>query len=98
MSALSDQLVEYEDFVELTKPFIAEAREDRETIKRLEAKIDRLYAIIFDLQSAAGSCVALMQFDVDEGRVPLTEVRRDVIAAARSRSDFQSTFAEVKTP
>jgi hypothetical protein len=53
-----------------------------------EREIEGLYVRILNLKAALGACAALMQFDVDEGRTPLTDTRRDVLAKARELSEY----------
>jgi hypothetical protein len=74
-----------DDVLEIVKPhndrIVAEAR-----LSRAEAKLEELYGQIYALKSALGSCAALMQADIDDGRATATPTRTQVIAKARELS------------
>jgi hypothetical protein len=48
-----------------------------------EEKMEQLYGKIFDLQASLGCLVALMQEDIDGGKIRCTTVRAALMADAR---------------
>jgi hypothetical protein len=74
---------EMDDIVAIVKPhndrIVAQHRADE-----ADQKLAELYVRLFDLRASLGACVALMEFDIAERGIPLTDTRRDVIARAKA--------------